>query len=63
MIENIYNCYVACNELEFRNAYGKCGAEVSYEDCVLDFMPYKEGIREGNIIFLIKSESNLLESS
>lgn len=43
VIENIYNCYVACNEPEFRNAYGKCGAEVSYEDCVLDFMPYKEG--------------------
>lgn len=45
VLENVYNCYMAGNEEEFRNAYeAVCGANgVLYEDCTLDFIPYKDG--------------------
>ncbi|MCI7129069.1 MAG: glycosyltransferase [Lachnospiraceae bacterium] len=45
ILENIYNCYMEANEPEFRQVYSclseKCN--ISYEACILDFVPYKEG--------------------
>lgn len=45
ILENIYACYMNGNELEFQTAYEQSGASTlcAYEDCVIDFIPYKEG--------------------
>ena len=45
ILENIYNCYVSGNEESFREAYlhNTNGMGVAYEDCTLDFVPYREG--------------------
>lgn len=45
ILENIYNCYVSGNEETFREAYlhNTNGMGVAYEDCTLDFVPYREG--------------------
>lgn len=45
ILENIYACYMNGNELEFQTAYEQSGASAlcAYEDCVIDFIPYKEG--------------------
>lgn len=45
IIETIYNCYMAGNDEEFRNVF-QHHAEQSgdvYEDCILDFIPYRDG--------------------
>lgn len=44
ILNNIYSCYMAGNEQEFRASYEECGiyGEISYEMCSLDFIPYKE---------------------
>lgn len=43
--ENIYQCYVNGNEGEFQKTYDECikSVPVAYEQCILDFIPYKEG--------------------
>lgn len=45
VIETIYQCYVAGNEAEYRNAFAQAagGSEWSYEACTLDFIPLREG--------------------
>ena len=47
ILENIYNCYMAGNETEFQRAYeawkSHAGKHTAYEDCLLDFIPYREG--------------------
>lgn len=45
VLENIYACYVRGNEQEFENAYRRVVGDgsVAYNDCALDFIPYKEG--------------------
>ena len=47
ILENIYNCYIAGNEEEFRNSFQKYTEKNSYkyayEDCLIDFIPYREG--------------------
>lgn len=45
ILENIYNCYVSGNEEAFREAYlqNTNGMGVVYEDCTLDFIPYRDG--------------------
>lgn len=45
VLDNIYACYMNGNEPEFRVAYEQSGesAQCAYEDCVIDFVPYKEG--------------------
>ena len=45
IIENIYSCYMWGNDELYRKTYEKYGSEagLSYEDCVLDFIPYKDG--------------------
>lgn len=45
LLDNIYDCYVSCNEQIFRSAYTKAKFDsgVSYEDCTLDFIPYRDG--------------------
>lgn len=45
ILENIYACYVDGNQQEFQDAYGKQNFEnkIAYEDCMLDFIPYKDG--------------------
>lgn len=45
VLENIYNCYVNGNEKEFRDVFecSNYNKNFSYEDCLLDFVPYKEG--------------------
>lgn len=45
IIENIYACYMQGNEPEFHAVYASSAAAVrcAYEDCVIDFIPYKEG--------------------
>ncbi len=45
ILENIYACYVEGNEAQFRAAYEKSSIykDISYEECTLDFVPYKEG--------------------
>ena len=42
VLSNIYSCYLNCNENEFRTAFEKqCGEELlTYEACILDFIPY-----------------------
>lgn len=43
VLDNIYRCYMAGNEAAFREAYGKEKRGISYENCLLDFIPYREG--------------------
>lgn len=45
ILENIYACYMQGNEETFRDAYGHqlFESNVTYEECTLDFIPYKEG--------------------
>lgn len=45
ILENIYNCYMAGNEQQFRNTYERFDnkKQVQYEECILDFIPYREG--------------------
>lgn len=45
ILENIYNCYMDGNDEEFQNAYGYRteGMNIAYDDCVLDFIPYRNG--------------------
>lgn len=47
VIENIYACYMSGNEDTFQNTYKEHEKiqtlGVKYEDCALDFVPYREG--------------------
>lgn len=45
VLENVYNCYMAGNEEEFRNVYERQTESIGivYEDCILDFIPYRDG--------------------
>ncbi len=45
ILTNIYNCYLEGNQKEFRNTYQNlaCDTEISYEECLLDFIPYRDG--------------------
>lgn len=45
VLENIYNCYMAGNEVEFQESYGlwDTGEKPAYESLTLDFIPYREG--------------------
>lgn len=45
VLENIYNCYMAGNEDIFRESFrgATAGKDISYEECILDFIPYKDG--------------------
>ncbi len=46
ILDNIYACYMEGNENAFRTAYENClpTQGYSYEECTLDFVPYKEGV-------------------
>lgn len=45
VLEDIHRCYMEANESEFRTNYEKCRiyTDISYEECTLDFIPYREG--------------------
>lgn len=47
VLQNIYDCYVSGNEAEFRKAYeawqNHANIPTNYEECLLDFIPYREG--------------------
>ena len=45
ILDNIYNCYMAGNEKQFCTAYERFRDKVNvpYEECILDFVPYREG--------------------
>lgn len=43
VLDNIYQCYMAGNEAAFREAYGGEKRGIAYENCLLDFIPYREG--------------------
>lgn len=45
ILNNIYGCYMEGNEQEFRNTYEQQegGKKLPYEECILDFVPYREG--------------------
>lgn len=45
IIENIYKCYMGGNEEEFRRVYNqqRIRNDVSFEECILDFIPYRDG--------------------
>ncbi len=46
IINNIYNCYMTANEIEFHETYNiwrRLRQAVKYEECLLDFIPYREG--------------------
>ena len=47
VLDNIYNCYITGNEeifrLNFKNQKENNFCVYTYEDCNLDFVPYKEG--------------------
>lgn len=45
ILDNIYNCYVNGNESTFRKNFEKYKSsnDFLYEDCKLDFIPYKDG--------------------
>lgn len=45
VLENIYNCYMAGNEAEFRKNFEHWNTrdKLPYEECILDFIPYREG--------------------
>lgn len=70
ILENIYNCYMAGNEMEFRNSYGRWdfGEKTAYEKCMLDFIPYCEGeyyiydreIQEFRGVFSVKTVESVV---
>lgn len=45
ILQNIYDCYMAGNIEEFKHAYEQwdVAEKAAYEDCMLDFIPYKDG--------------------
>lgn len=46
ILEHIYSCYMSGNEEEFKKTYQiwkQVDKVVDYEDCLLDFIPYREG--------------------
>lgn len=45
ILENIYSCYMQANDAEFQEVYEtqSRGNIVPYDECILDFIPYKEG--------------------
>lgn len=45
ILDNIYNCYLEGNQEEFKETYQGSMHEmdVPYEECTLDFVPYKNG--------------------
>lgn len=45
VLDNIYRCYMAANEERFRKSYEKWNVKhkVAYEECTLDFIPYRDG--------------------
>lgn len=45
ILENVYSCYVQPNDVTFRKTYESQnrGMMVPYDECLLDFIPYKEG--------------------
>lgn len=45
IIENIYNCYMIGNEEIFQSTYNQnvSRKDISYEECILDFIPYRNG--------------------
>lgn len=45
ILDNVYSCYVDCNYSTFYKTYKRYKANelMTYESCVLDFIPYKEG--------------------
>lgn len=45
ILENIYKCYMEANQEEFQKSYSLLAADeiVPYEECLLDFIPYKDG--------------------
>ena len=44
ILANIYSCYMDGNEAEFRECYNTCCIykDISYTECCLDFIPYKD---------------------
>lgn len=44
ILDNIYRCYFAANEEEFRKAYQQWDVRsiVTYKECILDFIPYRD---------------------
>lgn len=45
VMNNIYSCYMAGNEEEFCKTFAQQALDIgiSYEDCILDFIPYRDG--------------------
>lgn len=45
IIQNIYSCYMWGNDEIFRATYERqmAESEIAYEDCILDFIPYRDG--------------------
>lgn len=45
VMNNIYSCYMAGNEEEFCKTFAQQAPDIgiSYEDCILDFIPYRDG--------------------
>lgn len=45
VLDNIYRCYMAGNEEEFKKSYAcwDAGERVEYKECTLDFIPYRDG--------------------
>lgn len=45
ILDNVYRCYMEGNQEEFQRAYALLQVEeqMPYEECILDFIPYKEG--------------------
>lgn len=45
ILETIYNCYMSANEKTFSQTYESYNdvAYIPYEDCLIDFIPYKDG--------------------
>ena len=45
ILENIYSCYINGNENEFRESFNESivSSICSYNDCKLDFVPYRDG--------------------
>lgn len=73
VLNNIYNCYMTANEVEFHETYDiwcRLRQAVKYEECPLDFIPYREGeyyifdkeIQEFLGMFSAKSVIELVQS-
>lgn len=45
ILDNIYSCYMEGNETEFQQTYEKTKGkrDISYDECLFDFIPYKDG--------------------